>query len=215
MSSADKSTATRTEREQPWLGPDLVRAPTLRDAGAIHQLVAGSGSLDLNSRYCYLLICRDFAETSLVATHGSQMLGFVSGYCPPTKPATLFVWQIGVSPSARGRGLAKRLLLELLARPTCGHVESLEATVTPSNTASRRLFRAVARHFGVECQVEPGFTREMLATDPSSEHEEEELFRIGPLASQATGNDANLNTPQRNPRRYDRRHDGNHRNARV
>ena len=137
-----------------------------------------SGALDLNSLYCYLLLCSDFADTSVVACGGSAVLGFVMAYRPPPRRHTVFVWQIGVAAPYRGQRLGNRLLHELIALPACRDVFYLEATVTPSNTASRRLFQSFAGDLAVPCQVSPRFAGELFGT---GNHEAEEQYRIGPI----------------------------------
>lgn len=173
-----------------------LRHPVPADAAAIHRLVRTDGGLDLNSLYCYLLIGRDFSRTSLVAirrgTAGESLAGFVSAYRPPERPASLFVWQIGVARDARRQGLARRMLHHLLALPACRGIRLLEATVTPSNEASRRLFAGLAADLGAACRVGPGFAADLFAGgDPSGAahaaaagqpHEREDCFLIGPLA---------------------------------
>ena len=51
-----------------------------------------------------------------MAEEGGKIIGFLSGYRPPTASETLFVWQVAVDEKARGKGLAKRMLTELLER---------------------------------------------------------------------------------------------------
>ena len=157
-----------------------VRSPRVKDAAEIWRLVSDCGVLDVNSPYAYLLICRDFSATSLVATMAGRLVGFVAAYIPPRRPDVIFVWQIGVSPTARGQGLARSLLVELLALPACRDVTFLEATVTPSNTASRRLFESLARTFGGELYLGPGFSTDDLGT---ARHEPENTVRISLIGS--------------------------------
>ncbi|MBI1310213.1 diaminobutyrate acetyltransferase [bacterium] len=157
-----------------------LRPPTIDDAAAIWQLVRDSGVLDENSAYAYLLLCRDFARTSLVAESESQVAGFVTAYRPPLRPQVLFVWQIGVSPSARRQGLGVRLLLELVSRSRKDGpaIDFVEATVAASNVASSRLFDALAKTLAVPLTKVEGFTE---AHFPPGGHEAEPLIRIGPL----------------------------------
>lgn len=136
--------------------------------------------LDANSSYLYLLFCRDFPETCVVACRDESVVGFATGYRPPRDPAVLFIWQVGVAPEAKREGIASRLLCELIERCGPDTISAIEATVAPSNTASRRLFESLARTLGLPLVDQPdkGFG----ASDfPPGDHEPEPRIRIGPL----------------------------------
>jgi L-2,4-diaminobutyric acid acetyltransferase len=92
----------------------------------------------------------------------------------------VFVWQIGVDESARGRGVGSGLLSRLVEQPACTDVAYLEATVTPSNEPSRRLFLGFARKRGATPHISDGYPSALF---PDDAHEPEQLFRIGPLRS--------------------------------
>lgn len=133
--------------------------------------------LDVNSAYLYLLQCRDFSDTCLVACRGEAIVGFVTGYRLPRDPGVLFIWQVGVAPEAKRQGVASRLLRELVER--CGRdtVTAIEATVSPSNIASRRLFESLAQSLESSLADQPneGF----VETDfPPGDHEAEPRIRI-------------------------------------
>src|SRR5699024_4570510 len=89
------------------------REPDKHDGAAIAQLVRDTNVLDVNSVYAYLLIGEHFGRTSVYAEIDGQCAGFISAYCPPDKPETVFVWQVGVAEAGRGRGMATRMLLEI------------------------------------------------------------------------------------------------------
>jgi L-2,4-diaminobutyric acid acetyltransferase len=114
----------------------------------------------------------------VVASANGQICGFVVAYRPPNQPVVIFVWQIGVAASGRGHGLGRRMLHHLVGSPACEGVRFMEATVTPSNVASQRLFKGFADALSVPLHVEPGFA----PTDFGAQvHEDEMLYRIGPL----------------------------------
>jgi len=158
--------------------PYVLRNAEVEDGPRIWRLVRDSESLDTNSVYTYLLLCRQFRDTCVVAEAGGELAGFVTALTPPTEPRTLFVWQIGVDASQRGRGLAGRLLDHVVRLPACDDIEWLTATVTPDNTPSQALFRSFARRRGADCRVVPYFDRALF---PGDGHQPEELYRIGPL----------------------------------
>ena len=153
------------------------REPGLGDGATIYELVRRSPPLDLNSRYCYLLVCDHFSETCVVAEHRSQVVGFISAYPHPKNQDTLFVWQVVVEEPMRGRGLAGAMLDHLLSREN-SKASHMETTVTPSNRASLRFFESFADVRGAECLRLPYMVEDLFGDDV---HEEEVLLRIGPL----------------------------------
>jgi L-2,4-diaminobutyric acid acetyltransferase len=155
------------------------RHPTPDDGRSIWQLARDSGSLDLNSPYAYLLVGDHFAATSLVATSDGIPIGFVAGYRPPTEPDVLFVWQVAVEPAHRGKGIAHALLDELIDRVLPLGVLGLTATVTPSNEASRRLFRKVAESRGTRVTESLLYDADLF---PGEGHEPEHRIEVAPLA---------------------------------
>ncbi|GAA4322784.1 diaminobutyrate acetyltransferase [Pigmentiphaga soli] len=152
-------------------------SPRPEDGAAIQRLVRESPPLDVNSTYAYLLLCRDFADTCVVARRDEGTLaGFVSAYLPPPRPQTLFVWQVAVAADCRGRGLAQAMIRHLLARPRAAGVRRIETTVSPSNRPSRRMFAALAQELGAGCEEETLFDAALFG---DGAHEEETLLRIG------------------------------------
>lgn len=161
----------------------IIRQPTVDDGGAIWRVVKESDVLDLNSSYLYLLLTKDFADTCVVAEIDGELVGFVTGYRPPARREVLFLWQVGILPSMQGRGLGKQLVTRFLDSPGAQGATLLETTVAPSNTASQALFQAIARQLGVECRISPCFRAGQF---PEPGHEDEELYRIGPLPQSAS-----------------------------
>lgn len=158
-----------------------LRNPSLEDGSRMWRLAHDSEQLESNSCYAYLLLSTHFANTSVVAEHEGRVVGFVAGYRPPTDPAVIFVWQIGVDAGMRGRGVASSLLRRFVTQPSTAGARYLEATVSPSNEASRRLFESFARRLGVPCEI---VTRFRSRDFGETAHEEEHLYRIGPLPHQ-------------------------------
>ena len=175
MTLSTHSSAQRLVRETP---PARLRAPRDTDGVAVHALIAECPPLDPNSLYCNLLQCTHFADTSALAEADSRIVGFVSGYRPPTDPESLFIWQVAVSGQVRGQGLGKRLMLEILRRPRNRGIRFLRTTVTPGNRASWRLFESLARDLGAS-----GERRTLFDADRhfGGRHESEIEFVIGPF----------------------------------
>lgn len=134
--------------------------------------------------YCNLLQCADFAGTSVAAEMGGELAGFISGYIPPRRPDTLFIWQVAVSERARGCGLGKRMMKEILRRPDCAAVTHLDTTITEDNAASWGMFKSLARDLGADYLSELWFDRDAHF---GGAHASELRLRIGPFEPLADG----------------------------
>lgn len=170
---------SRSRSDGPMTDGIVIRAPAVSDGAEIWRIVKESGTLDLNSAYLYLLLCKDFSETCVVAEQNGRLVGFVTGYRPPQHKEVIFLWQVGVDLACRGQGLGKRMVKAFLRSEGARGAAHLETTISPSNQASQALFRGIARELGAGVEVTPCF----VATDfpTGKEHEAEELYRIGPL----------------------------------
>jgi len=143
------------------------------------RIVKESKVLDVNSSYSYLMWSKYFNKTSIIAEcENNEVIGFVSGFLQPESPDTLFVWQVAVDHKHRGKGLATKLIEQLLNQLKSEKVNYLEATVTPSNIPSSNLFKGIAKKNDTNCTVFECFSKDQFP-DPS--HEPEMTYRIGPL----------------------------------
>jgi len=133
----------------------------------------------VNSSYLYNLIGAHFSQTSLVVTtkedDESQIVGFVSGYLLPETPNVLFVWQVGVDASMRGKGLAKKLVTDLISRYK-DKIDTIHTTISPSNTPSNKLFDSIAKTYNTSIREET-----FLDVEDFEEGHEEEILKIIPI----------------------------------
>lgn len=171
--------------EMNW--PDGVQIREMRaaDGAEVWALIERAGTLDQNSPYLYLMLGRYFGDTCLVAERDGHMLGFTTGFVPPRDPQTVFLWQVGTDPQARGLGIGKLLVRALVEQPATASARFLETTVTPSNKPSRALFESFARSMNAPLRVLPGFPEALFPQHQP--HETEELLRIGPLEREPEG----------------------------
>lgn len=168
-------------------GPAVVlRTPRLGDGAQMWRIAKDSAVLDANSSYAYLLWCRDFASTSVVAELNGRIVGYVIGFVRPQAPDTVFVWQIAVERSQRGRGTGAELLHVLLNSVAAQGVSVLETTISPDNLASIAMFTSVARTRDAAITKRPLFDAGVF---PDS-HAPEDLYRIEPA----------VRTTEENPR---------------
>ncbi|EGF30263.1 L-2,4-diaminobutyric acid acetyltransferase [Oxalobacteraceae bacterium IMCC9480] len=164
------------KQEKPLAAIRLVRK---NDGAALHDLIAACPPLDLNSRYAYLLLCHHHAQTSVVAEQDGVIVGAVTAYLPPDQPDTLFVWQVAVAPENRGQRLGKRMLEHLLQAVRLRHLTRwIETTISPDNAPSHQLFTSFASQHDAGCAITTLFAAGDFG---ESGHEEERLYKIGPL----------------------------------
>ncbi|NMH99197.1 diaminobutyrate acetyltransferase [Pseudonocardia acidicola] len=162
--------------DPPSIPPEVsVAHPSVDDGVDMWRLAAESQVLDVNSRYAYLLWCRDFAATSVIARLDGAAVGFVTGYRRPDEPGTLVVWQVAVDAAARGHGIAGRMLDTLF--DGVDGVDHLETTITPDNESSVRLFTSFAGRREAHLTRSELFSGDQLGGG----HEPEFLYRIGPI----------------------------------
>ncbi len=170
-----------------------IEQPIIEDGVALHRLAAATKVLDVNSRYYYLMWCRDFAASSVVARRAGgppegsddDVVGFVTGYRRPDEPTTLVVWQVAVAESARGQGLAGRMLDALFDQVAAqAPADHLETTITPDNEASIALFAGFAKRRDADVATSELFSGAQLSGADDGDHEPEIKHRIGPIATQ-------------------------------
>ncbi|MTD58654.1 diaminobutyrate acetyltransferase [Amycolatopsis pithecellobii] len=162
-------------------GKHLIDSPTKADGAELWRIARDSKKLDLNTPYAYLLWCRDFADTSVVAKVDGRPVGFVMVYRRPAAPDAALVWQVAVDASQRGQGLAGKMLDQLFTSLVQQGVRYLETTVTPDNEASIRTFASFAKRWHAPLERTRLFESADFPVDDEP-HEPEDLYRIGPLS---------------------------------
>jgi L-2,4-diaminobutyric acid acetyltransferase len=146
--------------DKPRTRTPRLRKPEATDGAAIWELVKECKPLDENSMYCNLVQAEHFRDTCIVAELDGDIVGWISGHMIPDQDA-LFVWQVAVSSKARGMGLGKKMLLDLVERDACDDAMHLKTTITRDNDASWALFRGFARSIGGTLTDEPHFKRDV------------------------------------------------------
>lgn len=142
---------------------------------AISTLIGNCPPLDVNSDYAVLVQCDHFSETCCVAERDGKIVGWISGHIIPGDTPELFIWQVAVCETARGEGLARRMLDDILAREICADVSGLKTTITADNDGSWSLFESLARRFDADLTHAPHYKK---ATHFDGNHDTEHLVNI-------------------------------------
>lgn len=157
-----------------------LRPPQATDGAQVWALIEATPTLDSNSLYANLLQCTHFSATSVVAEREGGLVGWMSGYVPPDQPDMLFVWQVVVSNAARGQGLGKQLVGNVLMRPSNKHIRRVACTITDANKASWALFGSIAGTLNAPLRRDEHFTRDAHF---AGQHDSEFAVTIGPFGS--------------------------------
>ncbi|WP_416148319.1 diaminobutyrate acetyltransferase [Salipaludibacillus sp. HK11] len=158
--------------------PVTLRKPKIEDGGNVWRLIKNTEVLDLNSAYYYLILCKYFQNTCVVAESDQRVVGFVSAFVHPDNPNVLFVWQVAIDESQKGKGIASSLLEELINREECSNINIIEMTISPSNKASRGLFEKLAKKLETKMIETEAISPEIF---PNENHESEQTYQIGPF----------------------------------
>lgn len=153
------------------------RSPSKSDGAKIWSIVKDSGKLDVNTPYFYATMSHWFSSSCMLVedVHNNCLVGVIIGFRQPENPNTLFIWQITVAKEYRGQEIALKLVDKLASE---ADIQYVEATIAPSNAASRRLFEKWAAKQQAAIEKSEGFGVEIF---PNEAHEQEDLYRIGPL----------------------------------
>ncbi|NJQ01909.1 diaminobutyrate acetyltransferase [Streptomyces zingiberis] len=164
------------------------RTPRIEDAPALWRMAEQTDELDTNSPYHYALWCRDFAETSLVATVDDEVVAFLTGYFRPDAPDTYLVWQEAAKPRHGIPMLGVQLFERAADRAVEKGARYIEATVSATNKSIIMVLKKCAKRYKAEVATSVLFPADLFPDggdhgDPAGPggHHEEVLYRIGPL----------------------------------
>ncbi|GIH14520.1 GNAT family N-acetyltransferase [Rugosimonospora africana] len=95
-----------------------------------------------------------FHDSSLVASHGGELVGFLVGFPSPAQPDRAYIHFVGVHPRVRSRGLARAMYERFFQTAREHGRQSVGAITSPGNQASIDFHRRMG--FTVDGPV-PGY----------------------------------------------------------
>jgi L-2,4-diaminobutyric acid acetyltransferase len=105
---------------------------TEADAELALNLARGCPPLDVHTPYTYWVVSRYYGETCYFLEEDGLPIGYLLAV---PKGRTLFLWQLGILESHRGKG-STTLLFDALALSVEGMFDAFELTISPDNAAS-------------------------------------------------------------------------------
>ncbi|MBD3182947.1 GNAT family N-acetyltransferase [Candidatus Poribacteria bacterium] len=86
-----------------------IRNITPDDVESIYNLVDGSLTLRTYDKYLYRILSEYFTKTCLVAESDNEIVGFILCFISQDDPSILFIWQIFVRETYRGKLVTQKL----------------------------------------------------------------------------------------------------------
>ncbi|MFF4710526.1 L-2,4-diaminobutyric acid acetyltransferase [Streptomyces eurythermus] len=153
------------------------RSPTPQDALPAWRLARRTPRPHSPGPHHYARWFRDFADTSLVAAAGRDVIGFLIGYRRPDVPDTYVVLRTEAGPHPGMPALGAHLLRAAAEREIAKGARFIEAAVPAGDAAGTEACERLARWYGAHARREPLFPS---SGSPGGAHDGI-LHRIGPL----------------------------------
>ena len=141
-----------------------IRNVTANDGAIMRKLAHECGTLDLHTPYTYWVNACYQSESCFVAEEDGKPIGYIMAV---DAPDVVFIWQIGIVPEWRGKGLADRLITKCVDYATKKN-KNIEVTIAADNRASYRAFKKACdkrniamQHIGsvdIADMIDPAFT---------------------------------------------------------
>jgi ribosomal protein S18 acetylase RimI-like enzyme len=121
---------------------EKIRQATAADYDAIVLVVNDWWGRDLRGALPRLFLDH-FHATSLIAEDDGTMIGFLVGFVSPSAPGEGYIHYVAVDPGYRGRGIARHLYDEFIARVKPRGCRLLHAITSPVNQTSIAFHRSM------------------------------------------------------------------------
>lgn len=128
------------------------RSLELKDIESIKELLTNSEPYVLPYlHYVYWIMQQYFPNSNLVALDNEKIIGFICVLLSADKNCA-FIWQIAVDPNYREKGIATKLLLNIIDYLKDSKYESLQFSIGKANIASFNLFNSLCNR--INCTLE-------------------------------------------------------------
>ena len=127
-----------------------VRNACASDSPLLRALAAACGTLDVHTPYTYWVACRYHSKSIFILEDSGTPVGYIMAL---DNPDCVFLWQIGILSSHRGKGLSKLLYARVMDFAAAAE-KPLQVTIAPENKASYGAMENYCRSRGLTIQAE-------------------------------------------------------------
>lgn len=111
------------------------------DSALLRSLAAACGTLDVHTPYTYWVACQYHGSSIFILEDAGTPVGYLMAL---DNPDCVFLWQIGILASYRGKGLSQ-LLYERVMDFASAAQKPLQVTIAPENKASYGALASICR----------------------------------------------------------------------
>ena len=135
--------------------------PGKREFSKIYELTGKIDGLVQHEEHVFKIMIDHFGDSFFIAEEidedsgEEKLMGYMMGFVSQKMHGLLFVWQIGVSPDAQGKGIGKALLQRTIEYARFSNCKGVIATVETDNIASQKLFEKLNFHVATKRFREP------------------------------------------------------------
>ena len=122
-----------------------LRNITEADAPVLRYLAKRCYPLDVHTQYIYWVVAKYYGEGGFILEKDGEPVGYLMTV---DARKALFVWQIGILPAHRGKGLSQMLIHET-AEYAKSMGKNLEVTIAEENLASFSAFQRYCERHGM------------------------------------------------------------------
>lgn len=136
-----------------------------KDIASIKELIKDcSPFLGCNGTYTYWMMATVYKGYSFVAEEEGRLCGFVTAL-PVPDHNSLFIWQLGVSPSHRKQGIAYRLIDMVFQQAKIKGYGGIITGIDAKNTGSLSTFRKLSENYKLKSEIIGKFDADGVAED--------------------------------------------------
>ena len=127
-----------------------VRNACAADSPLLRALAAACGTLDVHTPYTYWVACQYHGSSIFILEDAGEPIGYIMAL---DNPDCVFLWQIGILASYRGKGLSQRLYTQVMNYAAAAG-KKVQVTIAPDNKASFGALESYCRSHSLEIHTE-------------------------------------------------------------
>lgn len=122
----------------------VIRQSHESDVSQVYELAQNLPPLIPHTMYTYWNLFRNFSDSCFVVVDENKPVGFITSHPTTTPPNEWFIWQVGILPEYRGRGLIDRLQERVITVAKKYGAVAIQTTIESDNPRSIAAFSRMA-----------------------------------------------------------------------